>query len=149
MRYNRFREKKLKMRDIFDAYCAISSDLQGFDSVVNSYGDFNGDGPNGDPMFMEFGYNNEEDYNDCYYRFLETALEEKYVHLYLSFYSCNRCYKVVLSLLNSCECLKTTIDEDDDDTLYIEFPTRPSYEELEDIKDTFDEICDVLRRYRK
>lgn len=146
MRYNRFREKKLKMKDIFDAYCDISYELWGFDSVVYEYGDFGGSDAVNDPIFMDFD-DIEEDYNDYYLIFLETALEKKYVDLFLKFDSCNRCYKAVLSLLNSCECLMTTIEEDN--TLHVELPSRPSYEELEDIKDTFDEIYDVLKKYNK
>lgn len=144
MRYNRFREKKLKMRDIFDAYCDISYELWGFDSVVYEYGDFGGGEVSS--IFMDFD-GDEEEYEDYYLIFLETALEKKYVDLFLGFDSCDRCYKAVLSLLNSCGCLRTTKEEDN--TLHVELPSRPSYEELEDIKDTFDEIYDVLKKYNK
>ena len=55
MRYSRFREKKLKMKDIFDAYCDISHELWDLDYKVYCYGDFGGqDGPTSDPIFMGF-----------------------------------------------------------------------------------------------
>ena len=145
MRYSRFREKKLKMRDIFDAYCDISYNLWSLDMAVFASGDFGQSDVFSDPIFIHC--DNEEEYTDYYHRFLEVALERKYVNLFLEFESCDRCYKAVLSLLNSCECLKTTKDEKN--TLYVNIPSRPSYEELEDIKDTFDEIYDVLKKYNK
>ena len=146
MKYNRFREKKLKMKDIFEAYCDISLNLWDLDSVVYCYGDFGESDILGDPIFI-YSDGIEEDYTDHYLRFLEIALDKDYVELYLEFESCDRCYKAVLSLLKSCGCLKVTQEEDN--TLYVKLPSRPSYEELEDVKDTFDEIYDVLKKYNK
>lgn len=148
MRYNRFREKKLKMKEIFNAYCSISYDLWEFydDNTVHEYGDFGGVDSFNDPIFMDFD-GIEEDYNDYYLRFLETALDKNSFDLFLEFENCDRCYKAVLSLIKSCSCLKVTQEEDN--TLHVKLPSRPSYEELEDIKDIFDEVCDVLRKYSK
>lgn len=147
MRYNRFREKKLKMKDIFDVYCKISYDLWEFydDDTVYEHGDFGGVESFNDPIFIDFD-DNEEDYNNYYIKFLETALEKNYFDLFLEFKSCDMCYKAVLSLLKSCKCLKVM---QEDNILYVKLPSRPSYEELEDIKDTFDEVCDVIRRHSK
>ena len=146
MRYSRFREKKLKMRDIFNVYCDISSILYELNNVY-CYGDFGGiDGPTSDPIFMGFG-DEKELYNEYYLFFLEAALEKNSFDLFLEFDSCDRCYKAVLSLIKSCSCLKVTQEEDN--TLYVKLPSKPSYEELEDIKDTFDEVCDILRKYNK
>lgn len=153
MRYNRLKEKKLKMRDIFDTYCSIGDDLWEVNDVVYCDGDFGGqDGPTADPLFMDFKDLDDEEeqlqlYNEYYLSFLELALEQDSFDLFLKFYSYNRCYKVIYSLLNSCRCLKVTQEEDN--ALHVELPSRPSYEDLEDIKDTFDEVCDVLRSCKR
>ena len=147
MRYNRFREKKLKMKDIFDTYCNISLNLYELDNnMAYCYGDFGGyDSPTARPIFIVS--DNDEDYNHYYLRFLETALEKDSFSLFLKFITYDRCYKYVLSLIKSCECLKVT--KEADNTLYIKLPAKPSYEELEDIKDTFDEVCEVIDSYTK
>lgn len=139
-----FKDKKLKMNEIYNSYCHINSELYSLDNVY-CYGDFGGqDGPVSDRIFMYFE-GEEELYSDFYSAFLKTVIEKNSLDLFLESKACDECNKAVLSLLKFCEYLEVT--QEKDNIFYVKFPVRPSYEELLEIEYTFLDVCEILRIY--
>lgn len=152
MKYNRFIEKKAKLRSIFDTYCDISFNLSKFNNIIYCDGDFGEPtgALNSDPIFRPF--NSEKDKNNYYEVFLDEVFERQGDSdtFYLNIESKNnKLYKILYLILEECDHIRVVAPDEIDNTMWVEFPLTPSYEELKDIKAVFKDVYDVLKIYNR
>ena len=152
MKYNKFTEKRARLRSIFDTYCDIGFNLSKFNNIIHCDGDFGKPtgASNSDPIFRPF--NSEKDRERYYRVFLNEVLERQgdFDTFYLNIESKNnRLYKILGSILNRCDYVRVYAPDEVYDSMWVEFSLIPSYEGLEDIKDTFEDVYDVLKIYNK
>lgn len=142
-KYHNLLEKRLRLKDIFNAYSKISTELFELenDGLLLVHGDFGASDNANSPIFINsyYGGIDKEDEQYFFDSYLDLIENEDFVGITLSHFKTPRHLKLAYSILRRCKYTNLSYNKDEGE-LSIKLPATPSSEELDDIRDAFDEL---------